>query len=66
MCSRLWETTTEVAENRDNHIRRMRLPPLGRKTIEVVGRTLYPASLPGSRLIILTPVRDADPDDHLP
>ncbi|MFD3524857.1 helix-turn-helix transcriptional regulator [Streptomyces sp. NPDC058653] len=52
---RLWETTTEVAENRDGHIHRMRLPTLGGKTIEVVSHTLYPASLPGSRLVILTP-----------
>ncbi|MEV8424502.1 helix-turn-helix transcriptional regulator [Streptomyces niveus] len=58
----IWETTTEVAENRDGHIHRMRLPTLGGKTIEVVSHTLYPASLPGSRLIILTPVRDAEPD----
>ncbi|MFF2941258.1 helix-turn-helix transcriptional regulator [Streptomyces niveus] len=58
----IWETTTEVAENRDGHIHRMKLPTLGGKTIEGVSHTLYPASLPGSRLIILTPVRDTEPD----
>lgn len=59
----LWETTTEVAENRDGHIHRMRLPTLDGKTIEVVSHTLYPAALPGSRLIILNPLQESETDE---
>ncbi|WP_329149717.1 hypothetical protein OG501_03600 [Streptomyces niveus] len=62
---RLWETTSEVAENRDGHLHRMRVPALGWRTVELVSHTLHPASLPDSRLIIFTMLQEAE-DSELP
>lgn len=55
---RLWETTSEVAENRDGHLHRMRVPALGWRTVELVSHTLHPASLPDSRLIVFTMLQE--------
>lgn len=57
---RLWETTSEVAENRDGHLHRMRVPALGWRTIELISHTLHPASLPDSRLIIFTQLQEPE------
>ncbi|MEV8344626.1 MmyB family transcriptional regulator [Streptomyces niveus] len=57
---RLWETTSEVAGNRDGHLHRMRVPALGWRTIELISHTLHPASLPDSRLIIFTQLQEPE------
>ncbi|MFE4610889.1 helix-turn-helix domain-containing protein [Streptomyces niveus] len=56
----LWETTSEVAENRDGQLHRMRVPTLGWKTVELISHTLHPASLPDSRLIIFTTLQETE------
>ncbi|MEU9996475.1 helix-turn-helix transcriptional regulator [Streptomyces sp. NPDC050848] len=56
-CRHIWESRTDVAENRDGHRFRMCLPKHGFEVVEVVSNVLYPAVLPDCRLVIITWLR---------
>ncbi|WSN31114.1 helix-turn-helix transcriptional regulator [Streptomyces uncialis] len=61
----IWETCSDVLENRDGHAYRLSLPAFDWEPVEVVSHILYPASLPDCRLVVMTWVQDDDERDLL-
>ncbi|WP_435244394.1 helix-turn-helix transcriptional regulator [Streptomyces sioyaensis] len=56
----IWDSSTDIAENRDGATYRMTLPALNWETAELVSHVLYPASLPDCRLTVITWTRGED------
>ncbi|MEW1722070.1 helix-turn-helix transcriptional regulator [Streptomyces sp. NPDC093109] len=56
----IWDSSTDIAENRDGHTYRMTLPALNWESAELVSHVLYPASLPDCRLTVITWTRGQD------
>ncbi|UUS33993.1 helix-turn-helix transcriptional regulator [Streptomyces changanensis] len=50
----IWETCTDLTENRDGHIFRMSIPAMGWEPIDVVSHVLYPAAFPEYRFVVIT------------